>query len=186
MTETAAETEMELRFLPVGDFYFGGDALRIQTVLGTCVSITMWHPIRRLGGMCHYLLPERTSTSAAGEGMRGVYATEAIALFADSLRRAGAKPRDFVVKMFGGGNMFPEQLRDPDCRKQTCSDTKRLACDSIGCRNIVAGRRLLTQEGYSVGEGDVGGHGSRQVLFDVWSGDVWVRQGHALGQMETQ
>ena len=38
-------------FLQPGDFYFGGADTRIRTILGSCVSITMWHPTRLIGGM---------------------------------------------------------------------------------------------------------------------------------------
>jgi chemotaxis protein CheD len=34
-------------------------AFSIRTVLGSCVSITLWHPVKRVGGMCHFLLPTR-------------------------------------------------------------------------------------------------------------------------------
>ncbi|MBL8511280.1 MAG: chemotaxis protein CheD, partial [Betaproteobacteria bacterium] len=46
-------------FLQPGEFYFGDADTRIRTLLGSCVSITMWHPTRRIGGMCHYMLPTR-------------------------------------------------------------------------------------------------------------------------------
>ena len=31
----------------------------LKTLLGSCVSILVWHRERGFGGMCHYLLPER-------------------------------------------------------------------------------------------------------------------------------
>ena len=46
-------------FLQPGDFYFGDKDTRIRTILGSCVSITLWHPTRLIGGMCHFLLPFR-------------------------------------------------------------------------------------------------------------------------------
>lgn len=48
---------MQLVTLQPGEFHFGGANTRIQTLLGSCVAITLWHPIRRIGGMCHYMLP---------------------------------------------------------------------------------------------------------------------------------
>src|SRR5439155_18563598 len=40
-------------FLQPGEWYFGDADTRIRTLLGSCVAITMWHPRRCLGGMCH-------------------------------------------------------------------------------------------------------------------------------------
>lgn len=50
-------TEISEVVLKPGDFYFGGGATRISTLLGSCVSMTLWHPRRKIGGMCHYMLP---------------------------------------------------------------------------------------------------------------------------------
>jgi chemotaxis protein CheD len=49
-------------FLRPGDCYFGGQNTSIRTVLGSCVSMTFWHPQLRVGGMCHYMLPKRNRT----------------------------------------------------------------------------------------------------------------------------
>ncbi len=46
-------------FLQPGDVYFGDRHTRLRTILGSCVSITLWHPQRLLGGMCHFILPAR-------------------------------------------------------------------------------------------------------------------------------
>ena len=54
----AARNVIEI-FLQPGDFYFGDRDTRIRTLLGSCVSITMWHPRLHVGGMCHFMLPER-------------------------------------------------------------------------------------------------------------------------------
>ena len=40
-------------FLQPGDIHFGGADTRIRTVLGTCVAISLWHPVRQIGGMSH-------------------------------------------------------------------------------------------------------------------------------------
>ena len=42
------------------------------------MALTLWHPQRRLGGMCHYLLPERGGATTVG--LDGRYGTEAIDL----------------------------------------------------------------------------------------------------------
>ena len=60
MSQPSNVTEV---FLQPGEFHFGHARTRIKTILGSCVAITMWHPILRIGGMCHYLLPARDSRS---------------------------------------------------------------------------------------------------------------------------
>jgi chemotaxis protein CheD len=170
------------RFLQLGNFYFGAERVRVHTVLGTCIAITLWHPIKRLGGICHYLLPTRGAARAPASGLPGVYADEVMELIEASLRRSQTRAEEYQVKLFGGGNMFPEQLAQSKCRGEACTDLVRARCTGIGCRNIAAGQRLIAEHGFTIAARDVGGHGSRQVSFDVWSGDVWVRRGAPVNE----
>jgi chemotaxis protein CheD len=167
-------------FLAAGQFYFGQGRVRVKTLLGTCVAITLWDPTTRRGGMCHYLLPARGSTPSTTNSAPGHYADEVMGLFANELLATRTSAGMYVVKVFGGGNMFPDQLTDPDCRKQSCSDARRAKCVGVGCQNISVAHQLLASHGFSIAFEDVGGHGSRQLVFDVWSGDVWVKQGRAM------
>jgi chemotaxis protein CheD len=166
--------------LPAGDFHFGGGRVRVRTLLGTCVAIAIWHPIERIGGICHYLLPTRGSARADDGTGPGLYADEVMILFADALRTSRTRPRDYVVKIAGGGNMFPDQLAGADCRDGGCSPARRAGCQSVGCRNIHAARALLPDVGFTIASESVGGNGSRVVMFDLWSGEVWVKRGAAM------
>jgi len=70
-------------FLRPGDHYFTDRKnTRIRTLLGSCVSITFWHPRLLIGGMCHYMLPERGNELRAEDwhAPDGRYADEAVAL----------------------------------------------------------------------------------------------------------
>lgn len=147
-------------FLQPGECYFGDRDTRIRTILGSCVAITLWHPKLLLGGMCHYMLPERQMASTAVNDAR--YADEALGLLLREIAKAKTLPQDYEVKMFGGGNMFPW----PGQR----------AGEHVGSRNADAGRSLIERHHLNCTASDVGGRGHRNVIFDVWSGHVWVRQ----------
>ncbi len=147
-------------FLQPGEWYFAGSDTRIRTVLGSCVSLTLWHRRLKMGGMCHYLLPSR------GTGMPaecdGRYADEAVAILLREARAAGLKQDECEFKMFGGGNMFPA-LR-------SLHDNAH-----VPARNVAAMRDLARRHGLRIAAEDVGGSGHRHVMFDIWSGHVWVR-----------
>jgi chemotaxis protein CheD len=169
--------EPEHVFLETGELYFGGGCKRVRTVLGSCVAITLWHPRLRIGGICHYLLPRPTASRAAGE-MTAMYAEGAIRLFMRELRRAKARPEDFVAKMFGGGNMFggvTSGERSKPLAALACG-----ACGDVASMNVEIGRELLRRSGFRIAAENVGGWGSRVVVFELWSGDVWVRRGPEL------
>lgn len=150
-------------FLQPGDHYFGDRDTRIRTVLGSCVSITFWHPQLVIGGMCHYMLPSRDGErrGCAGPHPDGRYADEAVALLMKEIDAVGASHKEYQVKLFGGGNMFP--------------DTRKHMDGHVGQRNVETARLLVRKHGFSCVAEHLGGIGHRNVIFDVWNGDVWVR-----------
>lgn len=167
-------------FLPSGQFYFGSGNVRVLTLLGTCVAISIWHPVRRIGGMCHFLLPARRPNTALDDSMPGLFAEDVMGLFGSALRASHTLPHEYVVKVAGGGNMFPDQLTPAACRDGVCTDARRSGCQSIGCKNIEVARTLLGAAGFVIASENIGGHGSRQVIFELWSGEVWIRRGAAM------
>jgi chemotaxis protein CheD len=167
-------------FLQAGDFYFGAGSRRLRTVLGTCVAIAMWHPVKRVGGLCHFLLPARCRAAGAGGAAAGFYADEVMQLFADAVASWKTRSMEYVVKVSGGGNMFPNQQPLLPCRGTVCTALSRTVCPNVGCRNISAAHRLLAAHGYTISSEHVGGLGSRHVLFNLGTGDVLVRRGAAM------
>lgn len=41
----------ERLFIKPGGWFFGGGDRQVETVLGSCVTITLWHPEQKLGGV---------------------------------------------------------------------------------------------------------------------------------------
>lgn len=149
-------------FLQPGEWYFGDCDTRIRTVLGSCVSLALWHPRRRIGGMCHYMLPSRGLGLVPAGELDGRYADEAMALLVREMRAAGTEPAEYQLKMFGAGNMFPGLM---------CLQSQA----HVPTRNMAAARALAARYGLKVAAEHMGGAGHRHVMLDVWSGDVWVR-----------
>ena len=160
-----APTDVLEVFLAPGDFYFGEDRTRIRTLLGSCVAIALWHPRLRIGGMCHYMLPCRPR-AAAGQPLDGRYGTEAMELFLCELRRSRTAPPEYHAKLFGGGRMF---AHDRSAGGQA----------GISQRNMEAGQELLARHGFLLHAHDMGGEGHRNVILDLWSGDVWLKRAPA-------
>ncbi|MCP4695772.1 MAG: chemotaxis protein CheD [Gammaproteobacteria bacterium] len=146
-------------FLRPGEFYFGEADTRIRTILGSCVAITMWHPRRRVGGMCHYMLP-RPGRKARSNKPDGRYAEDAIQLFLDELAKRSTKCREYQIKVFGGGNMFPTLAKQQ--------------INNIGERNMKIGQELLRVHGFRIHTTHMGGPGYRRIVFNVNTGEVQV------------
>ena len=154
------EPEQEI-FLNPGDYAFGDEQTRIRTILGSCVAVTFWHPGYRIGAMCHYLLPARSSSQ--NEPLGGKYAEEVIPIISDYFSGKGLQAAAIQVKMFGGSNMFPGLSLGESL--------------NIGTKNIHKGLAVLTRCGFTILNYDLAGGTNRTVVFDIGSGEVWVRQG---------
>jgi len=147
-------------FIKPGEFYFGDQEIRIKTILGSCVALTLWNPRLHIGGMCHYMLP--TSNQAKQDiVLDGRYADNAMKLFMNEIEKTNMNPADFEVKMFGGGLQFERASGRPVI--------------DVSERNIEKGRQLLNEYGFTLKSQHLGGTGYRTVVFDIKSGDVWVR-----------
>jgi chemotaxis protein CheD len=146
-----------------GDFFFGGAEARVHTLLGSCVSVTLWHPGRLLGGMCHYMLPRRPQP-APGPWLDGRYADDAIRMFLHEVHRNGSSPEEYVAHMYGGGNQFPWQQTVPPHQRGLVPDVAR--------DNIEAGLALLDRFGFRLAATDLGGTGPRRLAFDIATGTV--------------
>ena len=148
-------------FLQPGELFVGNRDYQIRTILGSCVSITLWHGAARMGGMSHFLLPRRTGSGGPPE-LDGRYGDEALQLMLDALKQYGLRPADCEAKIFGGGNMFPGH--------------ERAGTIQVGRRNGEAARELLQALEIPVVSESLFGDGHRQIVFDVGNGDVWSRQ----------
>jgi len=159
MSESHQRTEV---FLKPGEWHFGGEESLIKTLLGSCVSITLWHPRLKIGGMCHYLLAQRKNGERS-DTLSGRYADEAMLLLVREALRSGRPLREFHTKLIGGASVLSSIERE-------------MHVTDVPGENIVMARLLAAQLGLSVQAEDFGGSGARLVLFDVACGDVWVRQ----------
>ncbi len=159
-------------FLRPGEFWFGTAPARLQTILGSCITITLWHPGRKIGGMCHYMLPEtrlrlspqQLSSQQLSSLPSGRTAGEAMALFLQAIHQHHTGPGDYEVKLFGGASFFPSvqsaSLKHP-----------------VSVQNVAAARQLLREHEFRILRESVGGRVSRKLVFDLGTGDTWLSMG---------
>lgn len=116
------------------------EEVMLTTVLGSCVAACLYDPVRRLGGMNHFLLPE-------GTGGRDIsHASAAMERLVNALIKQGALRSRLEAKLFGGGRMLAGL---PD----------------IGRRNGEAALAFLRGEGIAIRAQSLGGTQARRVRF---------------------
>jgi chemotaxis protein CheD len=146
-----------------GQLHFGRQAASLRTLLGSCVAITLWHPQKRLGGMCHFLLPSRVRM--AGAALEGRFGDEAVELMVQSLGRHGTRPEEYVAHLYGGADTMPEGAK------------VKL---NIGERNIEQGWTLIDKYGFQLDGVDVGDNVPRTVMLDCGTGTVEIRRSNRI------
>lgn len=140
-----------------GEWFFGS-GLAVRTLLGSCVAVTVWHPIRQIGGMCHFVLPNGPRSLI---DMSPRYADGALRAMVVEIQRVGLTNGEFEAGLFGGGNIFSHS---------------EFGAYDIGVRNVDAGRRILLASGFRIVHDQTGGTVCRQVHLDLTTGHVLVSE----------
>lgn len=154
-------------FLHPGEFCFLNNAAHVHTILGSCISITLWHSELRIGGMCHFTLPKHPLKKNETAKLDGRYADDVMKMFKQGAIKHDTKLMEYEAKIFGGGNMMKSEGQNIE--------------DSIGTKNAAAAMQLLMAENIAIQVAHVGEFGHRRIVFDINSGDVWVRHTEANG-----
>ena len=127
--------------------------------LGSCIGLTMYDPVTKVGGMVHYMLPDSTQ----------VRNNTNIAKFADTgidelLRKvvaAGANRSRLVAKIAGGAKMF--------------ETTGGSNIGNIGARNAEAAKAILKQKGIRLIAEDTGLNYGRTVELHCETGEFYIK-----------
>jgi len=117
----------------------------MTTVLGSCVAACLHDPVRGIGGMNHFLLPDE----GAVRDLR--HASAAMERLVNSLIKLGARRDRLEAKLFGGSRMIAGL---PD----------------VGRRNGEAAMAFLQGEGIRLRAQSLGGCAARRVRFWPASG----------------
>lgn len=135
-----------------GEHHVTDDAsVMLTTVLGSCVALCLRDPVRGVGGMNHFLLPDGAAANLGEARRYGAYAME---LLINDCLKAGAQRDRLEAKLFGGGRMF-DSLRD------------------VGRANADFAEQFLKDEGIPLIGGSLRGPGGRRIQY-------WPVTGRAL------
>jgi chemotaxis protein CheD len=147
-----------VKLLP-GECYVTRHDEAIVTVLGSCISACIRDPETGLGGMNHFMLPDRgdglgtSANSALNQINRyGCFAMESLI---NHLARHGAQRARLELKVFGGGRILKPMI-------------------DIGARNIAFMHSWARTEGMRLAAQDLGGIQPRKLVYFPASGRARV------------
>jgi chemotaxis protein CheD len=145
----------------IGGYYASRDPLVIHTLLGSCVAVCLYDPMRRIGGMNHIFLPGEADMKHFDCAAR--YGINAMELLINAIMSLGGHRYRLVAKVFGGAHLLPSISRE----------------NGTGRKNIEFVMEFLKAEGIRIVSYDLGGERSRKVRFHTDTGDAYLKLGCA-------
>lgn len=146
--------------LQPGEVYFSHEVKidnlnKIKTILGSCVSVTVWHSGSKVAGMCHYLLAQKSGTIKATQVMQKYrYGEEALDYLLKKMVLLHPL-NEYELALFGGSNMYPS-----------------LACPSIGQVNVMFAQGWAKKNQLHFNKQDVLGNDCRSVTLNLTTGNI--------------
>lgn len=144
----------------IGEYKIALSPNRLVTLgLGSCVGVSLWDPLTKIGGLLHIMLPNSRDFTKIVKPEK--YADLGIPLIISNLVRQGAGQNRMIAKLVGGAQMF------------TGADKKQLF--NIGERNIEMSRKILKEITIRITAEEVGGNKGRTMYLDTATGEVLIR-----------
>jgi len=144
----------------VADCHVTGDAssVLVTYALGSCVGVSIYDPVARVGGLLHFMLPA-APTGAAEDGKNPyMFADSGIPMLFHEAYEKGAQKKRLRVRVAGGA--------------QIMDDT---GVFNIGQRNCLAMRKIFWKAGVMLHAEETGGNTARTMRFDLASGRIFLR-----------
>ncbi len=127
--------------------------------LGSCIGLTFYDPVTKIGGLVHYMLPD--STQMRNNSNIAKFADTGIEELLRRVLRAGANRSRLVAKIAGGAKMFE------------VSGMSNVS--NIGERNAIAAKAKLRELNIRLVAEDTGLNFGRTVELHCDTGEFYIK-----------
>ncbi|MFN9896710.1 MAG: chemotaxis protein CheD [Acidobacteriota bacterium] len=150
---------MKRFFLHPGAVRFSDQPERIETILGSCVSVSLRDPVTAAAALSHCLLPVAPPSATDEDRYRFCdTAIEGMLAWFDQRCIPAAR---LEAKLFGGADVLIRSARSTD--------------PTVGTLNAQHAVSALARFAITPQAGETGGEHGRYLIFDTTSGSVWIR-----------
>ncbi len=159
------QRDLPVVYLKPGEMHFAEGPTVVVTVLGSCLSVTMFNRHKGLGGICHGLLPRCRGRKTCKENCRETfkYVDCSIRHMVKLFDMRGVKRSEIEVKCFGAADMFSRS-------------SDKAGPVAVGRQNVHTAEETLLSEGLRILKMDVGGLQGRKILFYTDTGEVLLKR----------
>jgi chemotaxis protein CheD len=141
----------------MGDMLTSNDAQAVLVTysLGSCVGVTVYDPVAKIGGMLHAMLPDSTINEERATNRPYMFVDTGLPAMFHAIYALGGIKSRLVVKLTGGAEFL---------------DEKRIF--RIGHRNVETTHSLLERNGVTLAAVETGGRESRTIRLDLSNGNL--------------
>jgi chemotaxis protein CheD len=137
----------------------------ITYALGSCVGVTVYDPVARVGGMLHAMLPLSSIDPEKAAANAAMFVDSGLTQLLVEFYKLGAQKSRMVVVAAGGACMGNEQSDD---------------FFQIGSRNVIVVKKMLWKNSILLNAQEFGGNESRSMIMDLQDGQVMLRDANRV------
>ena len=138
------------------------DAVLIAYSLGSCIGISVYDPVAKVGGLLHFMLPESKLDEGKAQKNPFMFADTGIQALFEAAYKLGAVKERMKVVVIGGAKILDQK-----------------SFFNIGKRNHIAARKIFWKNKIMIDYEEVGGSVNRTIKLSIKTGETWLK---TLGQ----
>ncbi|MBS0196877.1 MAG: chemotaxis protein CheD [Planctomycetes bacterium] len=133
-------------------------AVVVTYALGSCIGVTVYDPVAKIGGLLHFMLPAADLSKDKAAANPAMFGDTGIPILFKSCYEKGAKKERLIVCAAGGAEVIADNGHF-----------------QIGSRNRTLLRKIFWKNGILLAGDDTGGANSRTLSLRMTDGAVMVR-----------
>jgi len=134
------------------------DSVLITYSLGSCIGISIYDSVARVGGLLHFMLPESKLDEGKAQRNPFMFADTGIPALFKAAYKLGAIKQRMKVVVVGGAQVLDQK-----------------GFFNIGKRNHMAVRKIFWKNKVMTDYEEVGGNVNRTIKLLIRDGEVWLK-----------
>ncbi len=158
-------SQLPLVYIKPGEACYSKNPIVVSTVLGSCISITMFSRNIKYAGISHCQLPYCKDCNSDCTNCKDPYKYVdcTIKVMIKKFEKMQIQRKDIEVKIFGGADVL--KTNSPDKRMST-----------VGKQNIQMAIETLSKLNMTATVTDVGGQSGRKLFFLTKTGEIYLNR----------
>lgn len=153
---------MPVIYLNPGENHFTNKPKLIKTVLGSCISVIIYHRASKYSAVTHSVMPEKNCQEASCFCCEPKFVDCSIRMVLTKFDELRIKRNELESKLFGGSEIHNFKTNS--------------RMESIGTQNLKTAKRILFENKIPIVASDIGGLNGRKIIYNSATIEVFVKK----------